>query len=211
MDVFEVIKSRRSIRKYLEAPVESEKLGKILEAGSLAPSAGNLQNWKFIVVTKPEVREKLADAAFQQFWMTSAPIFIVVCADIESTKKFYGIRGERLYSIQNAAAATMNMITVATSEGLGTCWISAFEEDMVKRALNIPDHVRPQVILTLGYPDEHPPVPQKKPIETVGFVELWGGRAADIAKVFSWYYPKTQKVIQKGKEAVSRVVEKITK
>ena len=211
MDTLELMKSRRSIRKYLQEPIEFEKLGKILEAGACAPSAGNLQNWKFVVVTQKELREKLADAAFQQFWMTTAPVFIVLCAEIEKTKKFYGIRGERLYSIQNCAAAAMNMINVAWSEGIGSCWVSAFDEEMVKRALQIPDEVRPQAIVTFGYPDEKPPVPPKKDIETVGFVEMWGSRMADIAAVMGWYRAKTQSVLEKGKGLVSKITKKITK
>jgi len=211
MDFLEVIKTRRSIRKYLQTPIEFEKLGKILEAGAYAPSAGNLQNWKFIIVTDPANREKLADAAFQQFWMTTAPVYIVVCAEIEHTKRYYGIRGERLYSIQNCAAAVTNMINTAWSEEIGSCWVSAFDEDMVKRTLDIPDHLRPQAIITLGYPDEKPPIPPKKPIETVAFIEKWGNRIADIAKAMSWYAPKTQAAIGKGKGLIKKVIEKMSK
>ena len=209
MDILEVMKTRRSIRKFLEMPIEFEKLGKILEAGAAAPSAGNLQNWKFIVVTEKETREKLADASFQQFWMTTAPVHIVVVAEIEKTKQYYGIRGERLYSIQNCAAAVMNMLNVAWSEGIGSCWVSAFDEDMVKRALDIPEHVRPQAIVPFGYPDEKPPAPPKKVVETVAYIENWDRRMADRAKVMRIYYPRVQKAVKKGVEFVSKVAEKV--
>ena len=209
MDILEVMKTRRSIRKFLEMPIEFEKLGKILEAGAAAPSAGNLQNWKFIVVTEKETREKLADASFQQFWMTTAPVHIVVVAEIEKTKQYYGIRGERLYSIQNCAAAVMNMLNVAWSEGIGSCWVSAFDEDMVKRALDIPEHVRPQAIVPFGYPDEKPPAPPKKVVETVAYIENWDRRMADRAKAMRIYYPRVQKVVKKGAEFVSKVAEKV--
>lgn len=211
MDVLEAIKTRRSIRKFLDMPIEFEKLDKILQAGAAAPSAGNLQNWKFIVVADKENREKLADAAFQQFWMTTAPVFIVVCAEIEKTKQYYGIRGERLYGIQNCAAAVMNMLNVAWAEGIGSCWVSAFDEDMIKRTLNIPDPVRPQAIIPLGYPDEKPPSPPKKTVETCSYVEEWNRRITDIPKMLRWYYPRTQKAVGKGKELLSKIAEKVGK
>ena len=194
----------------MQAPVESEKIGKVLEAGKEAPSAGNLQNWKFVLVTHKDTREKLADASFQQFWMTTAPVYIVVCAEIEKTKQFYGVRGERLYSIQNCAAAITNMLNVAWSEGLGSCWISAFDEEMVKRTLDMTDDVRPQAIVTLGYPDEKPPSPPKKTIETITYIEKWGSKMADQAKGVGLYYPTTMKAIEKGKEFVKKTTEKIT-
>ncbi len=105
MDVYEAVLRRRSIRKYMDQPVEWEKLGKVIDAGRLAPSAGNLQAWKFVVVTEKELRKQVSEACLKQYWMQTAPAHIVVCAEITKLSRFYGIRGERLYSIQSCAAA----------------------------------------------------------------------------------------------------------
>src|SRR3989338_6674650 len=101
METFEVIEKRRSIRKYLEVPIEWEKVGNILRAAQQAPSAGNLQDWKFVVVTDKEIRKKIANAALQQNWIEKAPVLIVVYSEPYKVKRFYGEIGEKVYSVQN--------------------------------------------------------------------------------------------------------------
>jgi len=118
MDTFDAIKKRRSIRKYLDIPVEWYKITKILEAGKQAPSSGNLQTWRFIVVTDKKIRRELAEASLQQYWMESAPVHIIVCSEVGIAKQFYGLRGERFYSIQNSAAAIQNILLAAYSLNL---------------------------------------------------------------------------------------------
>jgi len=132
MDVLECIKTRRSIRKFLDVPVEWEKVTQIVDAARCAPSAGNLQNWKFIVVLNEDKRKSIAEACVHQLWMGKAPVHIIVCAEPERAKRFYGIRGERLYTIQNCGAAIENALLTAHSIGLAACWVGAFDEDMVK-------------------------------------------------------------------------------
>lgn len=83
MDVEECIKTRRSVRKYKDKPVDWDSIARILDAGKFAPSAGNIQNWKFIVARKDDVRKKLAEAAFDQDWMGEAPVHIVVVGEPE--------------------------------------------------------------------------------------------------------------------------------
>lgn len=175
MDIDECIATRRSIRKYSKVDVEQEKIGEILKAGKSAPSAGNLQNWKFILVTDKEKRKKVAEACLQQHWMIDAPVHIVVCAEPEKAVKFYGERGE-LYSVQNCAAAIQNMLLTAHSLGLSACWIGAFEEGMLRSALSIIPAAKPQAVITVGYGNEEVPVPLKYTLETVTFFEKWGTR-----------------------------------
>ena len=188
MDVFEAITKRRSIRKYLDIPVEWEKVGRILEAARHSPSAGNIQEWKFIVVTKPEIRREIASAALSQEWIANAPVNIVIVALIEKIKRHYGLRGERLYSIQDCAVAATNIMLAAQELGLATCWVGAFDENKLQRALNLPDDVRPQIILTLGYADEKPPVPPRYPLVGLVYFEKYThasnvGRIKDLDKV----------------------------
>ncbi|HLP80082.1 MAG TPA: nitroreductase family protein [Acidobacteriota bacterium] len=154
--------SRRSVRKYLNLPVERHFISQILESGAHAPSSGNLQNWKVIIVQNPEIRQKIAQASFHQLWMSQAPVHIVICADTKVASQFYGKRGEMLYSVQNCAAMAQTMILKATELGFGTCWVSAFDEVKLKVVLALPDSIRPQTIITLGHADEVTPAPLLK-------------------------------------------------
>ncbi len=203
MDVFEAVKTRRSIRKYKDAPVEWDKVAQILEAGRLSPSAGNVQEWRFIVVTDDGLRKKLAEASLKQWWMAEAPVHIVVISQVDQIKRLYGLRGERLYSIQNCAVAATQMMLTAHSIGLGTCWVGAFEEGMVQRALGIPDNIRVQAILTIGYADEDPDMPSRFPMEHVVLLNGYGGnvkKIADVGKVL-WDHNIVGKTIDTTKQA----------
>lgn len=154
MDAIEAIKKRRSIRKFLDKEIPEEHLRAILECGRLAPSAGNRQPWVFIVVKDPNLKQKLVDAALNQTFIAGAPVVIVVCADPDLSGARYEDRGRTLYALQDTAAAVENMMIAATSLGLGTCWIGAFRETEVKKALEIPAHLKPVAIIPIGYPDQ---------------------------------------------------------
>ena len=117
MEVFEAIRTRRSIRKYKDKPVPFDDIVTIMQAGKYAPSAGNLQNWKFIHVKTDEKREAIAKACMGQDWMEQAPVFIVVIAEPEKAERYYGTRGARLYTIQGCAAAIENMLLTDHSLG----------------------------------------------------------------------------------------------
>lgn len=162
----DVIKGRRSIRRFKRGEkVSEEDLRKILEAATYAPSAGNRQPWEFIIVENEDTKNKLAEAAYNQTWITEAPIIIVVCANEERSASRYGERGRTLYCIQDTAAAIQNMLLMAHSLGYGTCWVGAFNENEVRRILNIPIGVRPVAIIPIGKPDEKPTMPPRIPIQ----------------------------------------------
>jgi nitroreductase len=214
MDTLECIRTRRSIRKYLEKPVAWDDVSKILEAGRFAPNAGNLQNWKFVVVLDFEKRRKLAEAALQQYWMETAPVHIVICSEPHKAEKYYGIRGERLYSIQNCAAAATNMLLAAHAIGLSGCWVGAFDEDMVSRAINLVESegARPQIILTIGYADEKAATPSRQPVEAIMFFNNWRGRIKDVPGYFNFYGESIRKKIkEKAGEIKRRVKQEIEK
>lgn len=205
MEVFECIKTRRSIRKFLDVDIGMDKVGLLVEAGKAAPCAGNLQNWKFVIVKNNNNRHKLADAAFQQYWIASAPVIIVVCAEIEKIEQYYGIRGEKLYAIQNCAAAVQNILLMAHNLGLGACWVSAFDENMVSRVLELPSDARPQAIIPVGYPDEQVPEPMEYTVENVTFLEKWGPlhRIKDFP-----LFIHDHNVIGRAKESIEEKIEK---
>jgi len=181
-------------------------LGQILDAGLEAPSAGNLQNWKFILVKGHEKRQAIANAAVQQYWIAQAPAVIVVCSMQEKVKSFYGIRGDRLYSIQACAAAIQNMLLAAHSLGVASCWVSAFDEDMVRRALNIPDKVRIQAILPMGYATEYPKEPIRHHIENMVDIENWGSRFTDASvEVMEDYHVLVKRGVTKTKSILNAI------
>jgi len=203
--------TRRSVRKFLDKPVEWEKIGKILDAGRYAPSSGNLQNWKFIVVSDPEKRKAIAEAALTQHWIAVAPYIIVIIAEPEKAIRFYGIRGERLYTIQNCAAVAENMLLAAHSLGLGSCWIGAFDENKISSILGVVKEVRPQIILPIGYPDEVEAPPQKFRLENITYIEQWWGRAKDIEAYLGRTSGKVMKAIDKGGEILKKIDKKLRK
>ena len=150
MDVIEAIKKRCSVRSYQDRAVEKEKLEIILEAARLAPSAGNRQEWRFIVVQDKNIRQRLMKAAKNQAFVGQAPVVIACCAEADN----YAMTcGQLSYPI-DVAIAIEHMALKATEEGLGTCWIGAFYEDEVKKILGIPKEIRVVELLTLGYADK---------------------------------------------------------
>ncbi len=185
MEVFESIITRRSVRIYEKKDVPNELIGQILEAAVRAPSAGNIQPWQFIVVKDIVLKKELASAALKQRHVGEAPIIIIVCADEEKSADKYGERGKSLYCIQDTAAAIENMLLIANSLGLGTCWVGAFEEDKVKDILNIPKKLRPVALITVGFPVDYqkPTETSRIPFENITFIDKYG-------KSFPWiqYY-----------------------
>ncbi len=203
METFEAIHNRRSVRNFSSVPVEWHKVTHILEAGKYAPSTGNLQAWRFIVVVDPKTREKIAETCLEQYWIETAPVIIVITALTYKTTQYYGLRGERLYSVQECAAAAENMILAAQDMGVGSCWISAFDEQEMKTTLGIPDNARPQIVLALGYPNEVTPRPPKERLETLVFLEQYGNRIRDASMVLGYYSEITKRNVDKAKEKLT--------
>lgn len=185
----------------MDLPVEFEKLGNILEAGRFAPSAGNLQDWKFIVVTERPKIEAIAKACHEQYWISEASVVIVVGVDPSKTEQFYGEDGDK-FSILNGGAAVQNMLLAAHSQGLASCWVCAYEKSMLYRELNIPDNIIVVGVLPVGYADEKVPVPTRNTLENNTFIESWGNRVKDLAAYMQWYGEHVQKAFKKGKKLV---------
>lgn len=163
VEVFEAIKKRRAIRSFdTSKQVSDEQVEKILEAGRLAPSAHNLQDWYFVVVKSPKIKEQLVDACMGQSFVGEASVVIVVCSDQRLADTHSSRHGEGFFAIQDTTIATQQMWLAITALGLGTCWIGAFDEEGVKRVLGLEDHLRPMAVLPVGYPAEEPsPTPRK--------------------------------------------------
>jgi nitroreductase len=141
MDVLEAIKTRKSVRAYDSRPISNEILLRILEAGRLAPSAGNVQPWHFVVVTDVEKRKRLAQTRYARF-LAESPVVIVGCGDQKASPRWYMV---------DVTIALENMVLTATNEGLGTCWIGSFSEDEIREILKIPENFRIVALLAVGY------------------------------------------------------------
>ena len=219
MEVFDCIRTRRSIRKYKDEPVPWDNIVEILQAGKYAPFAGNIMNCKFIVVKNEDKRRSIAEACFGQYWMQDAPIHIIIVGEPEKAQRYYGTRGARLYTIQGSAAAAQNMLLTANSLGLGSCWVGAFDEEEIRSLCNLPEYVNVQAIITIGYANEIPTPPPKYRIEHAMFFEKWWGRIESPKTGLGMWSPyiqkgvaQTHKIIKKhGKSLIEKVKEKLKK
>ena len=173
MDVLEAIKERRSIRAFTDEKVSEEDVERLLDAAMWAPSAGNTQPLELVVVKGMETKRKLAEAALNQALIQKASVVIVVCADVTRSSMGYGSRGELLYSIQDTAAATENILLAAQELGLATCWIGAFHEREVAKIINAPKNVKPVAIVPVGYPAVRPAAPQKRAFNEIVHYETF--------------------------------------
>ena len=216
-DVLDIIKSRRSVIQFLPKFVDWDKISKICDAGRHAPSSGNIQNWKFIVILEADLKQKLAESCYEQYDISIAGALIVVCGEPEKAERYYGLRGERLYTIQNCAAAIQNMLIEAQSLGLGTRWLYGFDEDNIKSLLSIPDEVRPQAVIAVGYPKITPKKPPKYPLESLVYFHRWRNRMRDpavymrdIATILARKRQAVKDTVQKGaKFVVDKTKEKV--
>ena len=165
MDFFEVIKKRRSIRKYKPDPIPDTVLNKILDAGRIAPSAKNYQPWRFIVVKDPGIKKQIAIASRNQHFVGEGAVIVVGCALVDTA---WGRMGGYMSSWSvDLTIALDHIILAAANEGLGTCWIGAFDEAEVKKILHIPDPVRVLALTPIGYPDDIPPDRGRKSVDEV--------------------------------------------
>jgi nitroreductase len=163
VDVFEAIRTRRSIRAYKNEPVPTESLDKVLEAARIAPSAGNRQEYKFVVVQDENIKQSLVPACNNQGFVGEAGVIIVGCATNPS----------RRYSAVDVAIAMDHMTLAAASLGLGTCWIGAFSEEKVKEILGRPDQAQVVCILPLGIPAKEGTMRTRKSKEELFSKDRW--------------------------------------
>ncbi len=161
-DVFEVVRGRRSVRRYLPKPVPDELVGDIVEAATRAPSAGGLQSFHVVVVREPDRRRALSLSAYDQDFLEKAPVVLVFFADPDRARVEYGDRGADLFSIQDATIAAAYAQLAAEALGLGSVWVGQFDDVRVLRAVDAHPSLRPVALLAIGYAAESPiPVPRR--------------------------------------------------
>lgn len=175
------IEIRRSIRKYINKSVEDEKIIQILESARLAPSGSNTQPWHFIIVKSDLGRRKISEAAHDQKWMLSAPVFIVCVADIrcrieeniEIALDENSPQEELKQIIRDTAISVEHILLEANNLGLGACWVAWFTQEEIRPILNIPDDKYVVGIVTLGYADETPKARPRKSLEEMIHYDIW--------------------------------------
>ncbi|MDA8171415.1 MAG: nitroreductase family protein [Nitrospiraceae bacterium] len=187
MDIFDAIKTRRSIRKYLDKPIETEKLQAILEAVRMAPSWANFQCWRLVVVKEKDIKAKISGLSYVESFfaplgyksnpsmkaLAEAPVVIVLCADPEKSGKLWN----QQYYLVDAGIAAGNLMLAARGLGLGSVFVGVFDEDKLKKLLNIPDAIRIVGLFPLGYPAEEPKAgPSRKPVSDFCSFEQWGAK-----------------------------------
>ncbi len=174
MNVFDALKERKSVRSFLKKDVDDRLVGLILYMATQAPSAGNTQDWQFVVVRERERKKKLAAAALQQKFIEEAPVVIVVCSDLEKVSLRYGKKGETVYAFEDAAAAAMSIMLAARGLDIDSCWVGAFDEEAVSHIIEMPENIRPMMIIPVGYAAEEARKPDRIPFENLTSSERYG-------------------------------------
>ena len=168
MELLDIIKSRNSVRSFQKKKIDRQMMVEILHAGRLAPSACNYQPWKFIVVDEPSVLRQLHQA-YPREWFAGAPQVIVVCGDfLESWKRQ---SDGKEHCEMDIAIATDHLTLMATAKGIGSCWVCNFNPEIVSEALQLPVHLKPLVLLPIGFPqiNDGPQGKKRKKMEEIAF------------------------------------------
>jgi nitroreductase len=167
-DFFETVRHRHSVRKYLaDRPVEDQKLHAILEMACAAPSAGDLQSYRIVVVRDAAQRQAMGRAAQNQTFISEAPVCLVFCADPARAEARYGERGRALYALQDATIAAAYAQLAVSAAGLASAWVGYFDNAEVARLINLPAGLEPVALLTVGYPAELPELTPRRPLQEV--------------------------------------------
>ena len=164
MEVMEALKGRQSVKSYLPTPVQEETLRKVLDAGRLAPSSYNSQCRRFIVLTDPAGQKAVREKCGAQPMVEQAPVVIVLCATPDPEHEDVMPCGEAKHPVDLALCGAYMMLE-AYDQGLGTCWLGAFDAEAVKEVLGIPDGVKVVTMIPLGYHDGTQPRRDRKPLE----------------------------------------------
>ena len=162
MEFLKTLDRRRCVRAYRHAVLDDRKIQAILDAALLAPSAGDLQAYRVVVVENPEAKAALANAAYGQHFIAEASVVLVFLADPERSAAKYGQRGRLLFSLQDATLAAAYTQLSAADLGLGSCWVGAFDDAAVADAVNAPKDLRPIAIIPLGESAEMPDRPPRR-------------------------------------------------
>ena len=177
MEIERAITSRASCRNFKDKKVTLDLIQKMLNAATKAPSAGDLQNWRFLVVRDKKKIEETAKACLNQKWISKVPCLIIISNDKDRVLKMFPKKGE-VYSIQSCAIAANHILLMAEDLGLGSCWIGAFDENKIKEIFEISD-AEPEIILAIGYAEEKDKKLANCDFSNITFFDKWGNRESN--------------------------------
>ncbi|GAK49008.1 nitroreductase [Candidatus Moduliflexus flocculans] len=169
MEFYELIRKRYSVRAYQSTPIEEETLQRVLEAAVLAPTAANRQSFQIIVV-KTIGKEEQLKAVYPNPWFAQAPLVVCACG---LPQQNWVRRDGKNYVDVDVAIMMDHLILAAANEGLGTCWIGAFDPNPLRKLLDLPLDVEPIVLTPLGYPADQPNSKRRKPVSELVRYERW--------------------------------------
>lgn len=184
MDVLEAIRTRRSVRRFKDQPVEDKKILAILDSVRQSPSWANLQCWRFVVVKDKSIREKISELSYVESFfaplsyktnparkgLAEAPVILVACADPSQS----GTLWDQPYYMTDIGIAAQTLMLSARALGLGTVFVGVFEEKQLRGLLNIPQNIRIVGLFPVGYPlEEKASGPARKPLTEIVFEEKW--------------------------------------
>ena len=169
MNFFQLIEARFSCRAYKSQGITEQQINQIIAAANLAPSAGNLQVYKILVIRDQKVKEQLVEACYQQEFLAQAPMVLAFCAVPEESGSKYGEQGRQLFAVQDATIACAYAQLAATELGLATVWVGGFEAEKIIKVLNLGPELKPIAILPIGYCAIKPEPKQRKELKEILF------------------------------------------
>lgn len=184
METLEAIRTRRSVRKFSDRPVEAETLQAVLEAARTAPSWANMQCWRFVVVRGQATKEKISELSYLEGYfapkgytsnpalkaLAEAPVVIVACASPDASGE---VRGQPYY-LTDVGLSAANLMLAAHALGLGSVFVGVFDEEKLRDLLHIPSNIRVVGLFPVGYPKtESKGGPPRKPLDEIVFQETW--------------------------------------
>ena len=165
METFDAIKGRRSVRSYKDRKIPKGQLEKILEAAIWSPSGSNAQAWEFIVVENDDAIKKIKTFSPGIFGDPAA--IIIVCRDLKRAYEICGELGRDTLSLMDISMASQNIMLAGHDLGIGSCAVRSFGISAIKRLYDLPEYINPELLITLGYPEEMPKPPRRRGINEV--------------------------------------------
>jgi len=199
MNLDQIFDSRHSIRDYKDKDVSYDLIGELIDSARKAPSSGNVQNWRFIIVKDKKKKNDIATASLKQYWMNQAPVHIVVCYDDINIRELYPKLHEE-FSLLNSAITSTHILLKATELKLGTCIVAVFDKNAISKILKLPSNIHPVLIITVGYTKGRHKVTKRHPIEDIIYFDEYGfARKKRDATMFP-----LQKQVQKLSEKIKK-------
>lgn len=173
MEIHRAIQTLKSTKKYLDKELDWAKLTDIVDSIRHTPSAGDIANWKIIIVKDKKTKEEIAKVSADQLWISTAPVLLIVCNDQSEMERMFKGKAD-YYSTQSCAAGIQNILLMANAVGVDSAWVRTFNSDRIKKILDIPENIKIDAMVTLGYADKREKGERKTETRNVVYFEKWG-------------------------------------